>query len=246
MWYFYTMIAEIKNSLLSLAYPPLCPLCGAKARDRRVLCEGCFSSIKKNPPPYCAKCGRSLKGAVENVETCWECGNKNFYYERSWSAFLYEGPVREALHLLKYSGKLWAGELFSCLLINFLKENTHILRDIDCMAAVPLYGVKLREREFNQARIFSGAICRGFGIKDAGSGIKRRVYTRPQSELDKDQRQANVAGTFSVCTPGLYASKNVLLVDDIFTTGATLNECARVLKGAGAETVHCLTLARGA
>ncbi|MCX5715783.1 MAG: ComF family protein [Candidatus Omnitrophica bacterium] len=242
------MLSQIKDGLLSLVYPPLCPICGAKARDNSVICETCFSGIKKNLPPYCVKCGRSLRGSTENVEICWECSGKDFYYDKSWSAFLYEGAVKEALHLFKYSGKLSISRLFCGLLINFLKENRQILTGIDAVIAVPLHSVKLREREFNQAHMLASAISKEFKIQDSSACLKRAVRTRPQSELDKNERYENVKNTFAVTaqTPGVYVGKNILLVDDLFTTGATLNECGRVLKEAGADSIRCLTFARGA
>lgn len=111
---------------------------------------------------------------------------------------------------------------------------------------MPLHNVRFREREFNQAHILTQAIAACFGIKDLSGCLKRISATRPQSELDKKERLGNIKGAFEAARGELIYKKNLLLVDDLFTTGATLNECAGVLKKAGAGKINCLTFARGA
>lgn len=247
-----TLAKDGFGSLVNLLYPPLCGICNKKLLTGQeaalLICKDCLAKIKKNPPPHCKKCGRSLCGLTDNIETCWECFDRNFYFERSWSGFFYEGVVKEALHLLKYSGKIFLSNLFSNLLIQFLKNNIEILEGIDGVISVPLHSVKLREREFNQAHILVEVITKEFKLKDLSRCLKRTKVTRPQSELDKKERFNNVKGTFEipVSTYEVVCGKNILIVDDIFTTGATLNECARVLKKAGVKKIRCLTFARGA
>lgn len=251
------------NGLLKLIYPPACGICGkkllSKDEENLSICLSCANGIKKNLPPYCEKCGRSLTGLVKSVKICAECYGRDFYYDRTWSAFLYEGVVKEALHLLKYSKKLSLARLFCKLLAQFVWSNPEILNGVDAVLSVPLHSVKLREREFNQAHILAEAVIKDpaplniqnkknskrCGIKDLSHCLKRTVATRPQNELDKKERFNNVKDTFAVAKPKLLAGRNLLLVDDLFTTGATLNECAKVLKKAGARKIHCLTFARG-
>jgi len=236
------------TGLVNLAYPPLCAICNEKIlhiRQDLSICEGCFNKIKKNPPPYCKRCGRSLSELAGDVRTCWECGEKSFHYKQSWSCFLYEGVVKDAIHLLKYSKKVSLVNLFCFLLTDFLKENPEILKDIDGILAVPLHTVKLREREFNQAYILTEAIVKEFNISDFSGCLKRTAATLPQSGLDRNKRFDNVKGTFAVAGSGPVCGKNLLIVDDLFTTGATLNECARVLNKVGTKTIRCLTFARG-
>lgn len=240
----------IISGMLNLVYPAVCGICDRKllseSEEDLSICADCAVKIKKNPAPYCVKCGRSLRGLVDSVETCWECPKKEFFYERSWSGFLYEGPVKDALHLLKYSKKLSLGSLFCGLLVRFIKENPEIIEGTDGIAAVPLHSVKFREREFNQAHLLAAAIAGEFDITDLSRCLKRAVSTRPQSELDKNERLENVKGTFEVIKPSLVYKKNLLIVDDLFTTGATLNECSKALKKIGAGKLNCLTFARGA
>ena len=236
------------EGLLNFIYPPVCGLCGGKLLDKRgedlAACGDCVNKIKGNPPPYCGTCGRSLKGLADSVNCCGECRGREPYYERSWSAFLYEGAAREALHLLKYSKKIYLGRLFRGLIIPYVNKNPDILSGIDGVIAVPLHNVKFRERGFNQALILADSLSAEFGVKNLSACLKRLVLTRPQSELDRGQRADNVRGTFEVSRPALIKGKGLLIVDDLFTTGATLNECARVLKKGGAGKLQCLTFAR--
>lgn len=245
-----TLAREKISGLLDLVYPPMCGICTEKVSSEPYktlsVCRGCLAHIRKNPPPYCVTCGRSLAGSTQNVEVCWECSGRNFYYERSWSGFLYEGILKEALLLLKYSGRISISNLFSGLLVQFIRENPEIIKAIDAVAAVPLHRSRLREREFNQSGMMAGDVAEVFNVRDISKCLKRTVNTKPQSSLDKKERFENVKDTFGVTGAELVAGKVILIIDDLFTTGATLNECAKVLKKAGAKKIHCLTLLRGA
>lgn len=238
------------NNLLNLAYPAACGICGVKLsgipEEAASMCDSCLTGVKRNPAPYCKTCGRSLRGAAESVDICWECRGRRFNYERSWSCFLYEGAAREMLHLLKYSKKFSLSDTFCGLFVRFMRDNPLIAADVDAVLAVPLYHTKLREREFNQARLLAEAAAKEFGFSDLSACLNRIASTRPQSELDRAQRLENVKNTFRAKNGFLLKGKNMLLVDDLFTTGATMNECAGVLKEAGANKIHCLTFARGA
>jgi ComF family protein len=114
----------------------------------------------------------------------------------------------------------------------------------DMLAPVPLHKKRLRQRGFNQALLLAAAIGQRFGIPLSCDNLVRVRYTRPQVELSAGERAANVAGAFALRRPAEAAGKSILLIDDVFTTGATLNECSRVLKEAGAASVTALTLAR--
>ncbi|MDD5449800.1 MAG: ComF family protein [Candidatus Omnitrophica bacterium] len=241
---------QILTSLLNLAYPPVCGICDKKLNtikeQKLSVCDECLVLIKKNPAPYCFKCGRSMRGLSEAVKICWECSKREFSYERSWSAFIYDGVVKKALHLLKYSNKISLSGLFCGMLADFIGANTEVVRKMDAVIAVPLHGIKFREREFNQANLLASAVVKASDIKDLSGCLKRGVATRPQSGLDKGERFENIKGAFSVTREACLKGKNLLLVDDLFTTGATLNECASALKKAGANRINCLTFARGA
>lgn len=237
------------DGLLHLVYPPACSICGKRlssdGQGILLICSDCLMLVKKNRAPYCMRCGRSLRGHVDTRGACIACSGRDFHYERSWSCLLYEGAVKEALHLFKYSGMISFINLFGDLLIQFLTDNELVLEGMDAILAVPLHPVKRRERGFNQAELLTAAIIARFALQDVSRSLRRRTATRPQHELDRKERYNNVRGVFEVINPALVCGKNLLIIDDLFTTGATMNECARVLKKAGAHKIHCLTLARG-
>ena len=238
------------DSLLNLIYPPLCGICNKRLLEDLEIntstCKDCLQDIKHNVGPYCVKCGRSLNGSTENVTVCWDCFDKQTHYERNYSAVLYEGVAREALHLLKYSGRTSLVNLFCVLLIDFLEKNPEILKEIDGALAVPLHSIRQREREFNQVDYLVSAILKKFKLTEIRNCLVRIRPTHPQSDLDKPERTQNVRDAFQIRQPNLILGKSLLLVDDLFTTGATINECARVLRKNGAKKVRCLTFARGA
>lgn len=240
----------VLSGLLNLVYPAVCGICEAKLADGGQnglsICDKCLSGIKRNKPPFCKRCGRSLYGAAEPVEICFECRGRRFSYERSWSCLLYEGIAKEVLHLLKYSKRLSFGAVFCELSAGFIRENPEILSGMDTVIAVPLHEAKLREREFNQAHLLAKAIVKEFGLKDLSRCLIRAYPTSPQSKLDKSERLKNVKDTFKAREGLSLRGKNILLADDLFTTGATLNECARILKESGVKKIHCFTFARGA
>lgn len=243
-----TLAKDGANNLLNMIYPPVCAVCQNKiGADTRLLavCAACLQKVKANPAPYCEKCGRSLRNLAQGLKVCSECAGRDFYYQRAWAGFIYEGVIKEALHLLKYSKRFSLINTFGRLLAGFLRDNPQIINGVDAVAAVPLHHVRFRERGFNQAAALAGAVVREFGVADLSPCLRRKIATRPQSELDKNQRGANVRGTFEVISPQAARGENILIVDDLFTTGATLNECARVLKKCGAAGISCLAFARG-
>ncbi len=246
---FKPFMQEGLDGLLNFIYPAACGLCSKKLDDKYqrslLICKECLSKMKKNRPPFCKKCGRSLAGLVETLDTCRDCNQKKFYYERAHACYLYEGAVKEALHLFKYAKRQSLSKMFCGLFIESLIRDGYILKDIEGVIAVPLHGTKIRERGFNQSYMLAEAAARRFKIKEMSMHLKRISNTGPQSELDKNERRNNIKDAFRVQNDGSIKGKRLLLIDDVFTTGATLNECARVLKAAGAAQISCLTFSRG-
>jgi len=194
-----------------------------------------------NPPPYCRSCGRSFAG----TDICNECRLNKYYFDEVYSVCLYEGALKECVHLFKYNRKLVLRRLLGKLLIDFAKSNIN-MQKFDFLVPVPLSGVKLRERQFNQSGILASEINKVFKLPMADNRLKRVKVTPSQVELPKKQRLKNIEGAFAVQGDSGFKDKNLLLLDDVLTTGATVNECARMLKGSGAGSVTVLTLARGA
>ena len=219
------------NAFADLFYPRRCVACSRRASD--VLCRACFEAMPRISPPVCGRCG--MQTAFE-VYGCEACRNSDFAFDAARAALRYEGVGEELVHALKYRGyRPIAGRVMAPLMAGLVAGQS--FDGVDC---VPLHRRRLRKRGFNQAEEMSRALAGRIGV--AFSGKLRAVRgTRDQVELTAQQRRENVAGAFEV--RGSVAGK-VLLVDDVFTTGATLDECAGVLKRAGAREVHALTLCR--
>jgi ComF family protein len=233
------------KSLVNIIYPLRCASCGRLlgTADESGACRPCEERIKTNPRPYCRSCGRS----IDDVHgLCGECRVSPFYFSRAYSACLYEGTMKEMIHAFKYRNNRRLSALFTRLMDDFVKANREITDSINTITFVPLHNKKRRERGFNQSEVLAGALSKICGIPVCGCMVKK-AHTKNQNELNRDQRLVNVSGAFGVKDghDGLLKGRYVLLVDDVMTTGATLNECSRALKEAGASEVRCLTLARG-
>ena len=160
-----------------------------------------------------------------------------------YSACIYDDALKELVHSFKYKGKTVLANIFSKLMIDYIKDNPEIT-DVDLVTVVPLYKDRLREREFNQSLLIANPISKECSIMLTNTLEKTRT-TRYQNELMKSERLKNLEGAFSVSSKTDIKDKNILLIDDIMTTGSTLGECAKTLLNGGAKSVKCFTLARG-
>ncbi len=244
--YHIRMFGGLLKGLVDLVYPRICLSCKEKLRQRqreRLVCDKCLNGIKKNVPPFCQACGRQLerKSGLKNI--CRDCARKRLAFDRAFSPCVYEGLTRQLLHKFKYQGKEHLGFALSQIMVDFIKEYSLPMDFIDLLIPVPLHKSRLREREFNQALVLARHIACAFNKPVLENCLKRGRHTRKQADLEMDERFANVAGSFRVAEESPIKGKNLLLIDDILTTGATASEAAAALKGAGANIVFVLTLA---
>jgi ComF family protein len=233
------------TSFFNLIYPLRCSICGTKleGRDKRRLCPTCWDKIEWNPPPFCQRCGRSL---TKNHTTgiCRGCRNVEYYFDRAWSACVYDGTLRECIHLFKYKRKISLLHTLVEVLTSFINRFKIEITKYDLLLPVPLHPAKQREREFNQAQLLTLELAKEFDIIVSSDNLYRKRFTRPMSELTKEEKFKNIEGAFKARFPHQFCQKDILLFDDLFTTGTTASECAKVLKEAGANRVDVLTLAR--
>ncbi len=152
--------------------------------------------------------------------------------------------LRECIHYFKYQKKAYLARPLGELLIDGMSSDED-LREADFLVPVPLDGRRFREREFNQAHLLAQVVSRYFKIPISSRNLRRVRGVPPQTQLSRERREENVKGLFLVPRAEEYEGRRILLIDDVFTTGSTVNECARVLKQAGAEEVSVLTVARG-
>jgi ComF family protein len=182
---------------------------------------------------------------TEENHLCELCIRKRPFYDGLGSPFLYEGGIMEAVHQLKYGGKTHLAGSLGTLLASFAMGWLEKIDDY-LMMPVPLHRKRLRERGFNQSLLLAKVVRRLSGWELDYLSLRRIRYTRPQTGLNSDERSKNVRQAFDLARPGEFNGKIVVLVDDVATTGNTMNECARVLKEARCDKVFCLTLARTA
>lgn len=223
------------NSLDGLL-PPTCRLCGAHGQKGHDLCPGCAADL-----PWlsggCPRCARPL--AAGRALTCGACLRRPPPFERVEAPFLYAAPIDHLIHAFKFRADLAAGRLLAQLLAEHLRRRSELP---ELLLPVPLHPKRLGERGFNQAHELARVLARALGIPEAPALLTRTRHTPPQHGLAAKARRANVRGAFALSRP--LPARHVALIDDVFTTGQTATELARVLRRAGAERVEIWVLAR--
>lgn len=227
------------RAILSLIFPQVCPKCDQLVEYPCVLCECCSRELKRIQSPYCRKCGIPFPEEWQ-VLVCPECNVHPTGLTKLRSAFQYEGIISELIRDAKYrkSGRIlryFAGELVPWCLTDFP-------RSVEGLVPVPLHRNREWQRTFNQSQLLARYLSRYTGIPVIPL-LRKRCETRSQSSLSGVARRANLRGAFRF-TAYSPVPRSVLLIDDVVTTAATLNECALVLRSAGVRRVYGLTVAR--
>lgn len=230
---------NLKEAVLRLIFPPRCAVCGevlAIEEQKDFLCQDCRGEIPFVPKGICPHCG----GETDRDGFCDFCV-KSYAFDSACAAFPYEA-VRTSIHLFKYDGGIQIGEGLGKLMTEYLLSfHEELLVKTDVMLAVPLHPTKEKQRGFNQTHLLCQEIERKTGLLFQREGLIRKRETIPQSTLDPEERKLNLKDAFQATAD--FTGKRVLLVDDIFTTGTTCNECARELYRAGAREVMIFALA---
>lgn len=236
---------SILEGIADAFFPPRCLLCDAVLHEKGPVpvCPCCRSQLATIQPPLCVSCGIPFDARNGEDHLCGECILNPKAFSRARALGRYEDALLSAIHTFKYRGRpdlgRALGQVLAAQVSHVLDFSTYTL-----IMPVPLHTRRLRERTFNQARVLAGAIARRYAVPLDYLSLKRHVYTKPQITLGKKDRRANVAGAFRVVRPEKVAGQRILLVDDVYTTGSTLDECARILMKSGAGGVDVLTLAR--
>ena len=242
---------SIWNDLLNLIFPPKpqCPFCNETVPGGE-LCGRCLAVIEKyRREPYCNRCGR-LPGkgaALYNKSTallCYECRKRDWPFVLARAAGPYESIMKEAIHRFKYAERRsLAGPLAGLMAETIRAEPSFAV--VDLILSVPLSGEKLRHRGFNQAALLAREVGALLQIPVDGRSLVKGFETPSQAGLSRSARESNLAGAFQVTNAGKLQGKNILLIDDVFTTGSTLSAAATVLIKSGARQVFGLTAATG-
>jgi ComF family protein len=234
------------QSGLGLVFPEVCQLCDA---ERATPHEGfvgprCWAQVRFIRPPFCDRCGLPFEGELTTTFVCTNCNDLQLHFTSARSAVVAKTTVLEAIHRFKYSRALWFENFLADLL---LREAVPALKgqSWDGIIPVPLHPLKQREREFNQAEILARHLGQALNIPVETKILRRIFPTLTQTKLTREQRASNMSGAFAVRDGLRLDGKKFILLDDVFTTGATTNACAGPLRAAGAAEVCVWTVARG-
>ena len=234
----------IVKGLIDLIFPPLCAFCGTPLAEYEggEICPGCLRSVRFISPPICPKCGLPFTALSGDDHLCGQCLRGKWHFGSARALGFYDGPIREAIHALKYEGKSFLAKP-----LVGLSDRGYPFMDYgsyDLLVPVPLHPKRLRERGFNQALVLARAIGRREGVPCTGFVLRKTRPSEPQINLSPKEREKNVKGSFAVTDAAKVRGKRVLLTNDVMTTGSTVNECARKLLRAGAARVDVFTMAR--
>jgi len=227
--------------LSHLFFPRECVHCGILLdfRNRDYLCGRCRELLEPVERPVCERCGEPLEFAA----TCPACRENPPAFGRARSAVLFAGAGRSLVLAYKYSANPYLAAACRRLL-RAGGERWYAWRDYDLVVPVPLHPRKVRERGFDQSALLAAGLSRATGIPFGKRLLFRVRYTGTQTRLSRKERRENIRGAFALSGDGRIRGAAILLVDDVYTTGATVNECAKNLRQAGATGVDVLTLAR--
>lgn len=224
-------------------FPPRCPSCAAYVTADGNFCAGCFSRLRMIDAPMCACCGTPFVIVVGYDTRCPTCLDTPPDFDVARAALVYDAISAPLVTALKF-GDQWAG--LNRYVQMMLRIGQPMLSGADMLIPVPLHWRRLLRRKFNQSALLAYGISRQTGVICAPEMLQRCIYTRPQMRMKRQDRLKNVKHAFTVPDNAqiMLRQKTIILVDDVVTTGATANACARALKKAGAKEVRVLSLAR--
>ena len=245
-----SVIEYIKEGLLNFIFPLDCKMCEKPIRESKgySICEDCFKTIELIERPYCIKCGKPLIPTVffkQNREIlCLDCKRKKYSFEFSRSTGIYDKVLKKCIHLFKYYGEKKLAKPLGKLMVDYLVKNDEFKKRIDLIIPVPLHKNDLRKRGFNQSILLGRVVGNYFSISVGEKVLIKKKLTPFQANLSKKEREKNILRAFLVEKPKEIKGKNILILDDVFTTGATVEECTKELMKARAKNIFVLTLAR--
>jgi ComF family protein len=227
-------LTKLKGKALDFVFPQWCIGCGCEGD---LLCYSCRRALPQIMPPFCPKCGQPQPSGV----LCPSCVGWQAHIDGIRSPFRFEGLIRQAIHQLKYRNLRALAIPLARLLMDYLVANPIPL---EVLVPVPLHPKRLRERGYNQSSLLARELSKLTSLPMVDDCLVRQRHTPPQARTSSiDERQRNVAQAFTCRDQGLQ-NRQVLLIDDVATSGATVNACAAALKSAGATSVWALVLAR--
>jgi ComF family protein len=239
-----SIVRRAARAFGTLCFPPYCEVCRVATEPGVHLCADCALGVQRIVAPYCQKCSQPFEGAITQTFTCSNCAGREVHFECAVAPYRSRGVVRDFIHAFKYERKFHLRRPLAAWLADALEDGRIATRAFDAFVPVPLHHVRFREREFNQAAELATLLSQRTEIP-VWDAIKRTRYTSTQTKLDRAERMENLRGAFQMRKSARVKDRHIVLVDDVFTTGSTVEECSRVLLRAGAASIRVITIARG-
>lgn len=222
------------DSILDLFFPKKCILCGKLSDDDAEICPDCAKRIVRIDEPHCVVCGLP--------SNCCRCEDFDTAYDRRRAPFVYSGPIKSAIHRMKFSNKSHVAKHLGRIMAEYVSREYNEFR-IDAVVCVPMRRIDIAKRGYNQASLLADAVAAHLGLEHRRDAIVKIRRTKKQHKLNIIERAFNVKDAFFVPRKAGMAGMTVLLCDDVVTTGHTLNECAKALLDAGTKHVLCIAAA---
>lgn len=241
------MLKKMPHRILDLIYPASCHLCECSLTDGRHLCDSCRHDLNFVEPPFCSHCGECYDGEISGEFICPNCHQLEFDFNFALAALHSDGGGRELVHDFKYMRQIHLADELARLMQTALADpRFRPYIDNGLLVPVPLHWMRQRKRRFNQAEEICKKLSHHIGIPVL-KALKRTRNTHTQTRFSRAKRLENLNAAFAISKrfKNRIQDKPVILVDDVFTTGSTANECAKVLVQNGVQKVAILTVLRG-
>ena len=239
------MIRSLLNGIQDLVYPPFCINCRTQRLTSQPfcgLCADCTQLMELNCPPYCVKCNRHQPGAYP-APLCRNCREHPRGFDFAYGACRYTPYLRRLLHQFKFHQKTYLRHVFVQRMADYVRLNNLDLDQFDAILPVPLAPARLRERGYNQSYLLAELLAHKLSKPLWEKSLLKSRHTVSQASLSRKERFTNLEGAFRINPSKRFWGTNILIVDDLLTTGATAASAAHAVKAAGADTVAVLTLA---
>lgn len=231
----------MRKGLIKLLYPDVCPVCSEVMTDEAGICTECKRKLRYIHNPRCLKCGKQITD--DEKQYCQDCRTHNHVFRQGIAVWGYTDGIKQAIYRFKYQNCRCFAEIFANEIADMYSE--YIKKwGAQAIIPVPLHADRLAQRGFNQAKLVADALAKLTGIPSDDTVLVRNKSTLPQKELDDKERFKNIENAF-IITENVVKYKKVIILDDIYTTGATMDACARVLHEGGVRDVYSVVLCIG-
>lgn len=236
-------MTDVLEKLMRQLYPSCCRICGKIMSSDNLVCSECHKELDYLIEPVCKKCGKKVISTEQ--EYCFDCSSTQHFFEQNRGVFEYKGQIKSSIYNFKYKNKRKNADFYIDEIIS--KCGKWIRRcDVDCLIPIPIHESRKRQRGYNQSKILADGIAKEFNIPVYDNILSRQKKTLPQKQLNNNKRKNNLKNAFRI-ESGVkqIESKRIMIVDDIYTTGSTIDEAALSLKHSGAKTVFSITVCIG-